>query len=462
LRKIRVKRLLPVLLAATALAAPARAADTFWFGADLSYVNEMEDCGAKYRDRGAVDDPFHIFKAHGTNLVRVRLWIDPTWTKYSNVADVEKTIKRAHAQGMSVLLDFHYSDTWADGDKQPAPKVWADIKDPKVLADAVYKYTVDTLTTLAHDGLVPEMVQVGNETNVEMIGGKKGEPIDWTRNALILNAGIKGVRDAGAGWKTPPKVMLHIAQPENAEPWFEAATQAGVKDYDIIGLSYYAKWSKETIAGLAATINRLHRRYGAEVMVAETAYPWTMDWADSMPNLLGQDTLMKDYPATPDGQTRYLVDLTQAVIGAGGDGVIYWEPAWVSTNCRTQWGQGSGWENATFFDFHKGDDLLPAADYTKHAYVQPVETTFRFDVTGAQPEHLYLWGDFLGARDMIIPLNPDGSGHWTYKTRLMPGTAVRYQVYDRLPVGPGLLPGVTADAKVGQGATVIEQHVERK
>jgi arabinogalactan endo-1,4-beta-galactosidase len=456
-----VKRVFPLLALSTLVAAaPARAAD-FYYGADLSYVNEMEDCGAKYRVHGQAEDPFQIFKEHGTNLVRVRLWMDPTWTKYSNIADVEKTLARAKAQGLKVLLDFHYSDTWADGDKQPAPKAWADIKDPQVLADALYKYTFDTLTELARKGLEPELVQVGNETNVEMVGGKKGQPIDWKRNALLFNAGIKAVHDAGAGWKVRPQALIHIAQPENAEPWFAAAKEAGVTGYDLIGLSYYPKWSKETIAGLQATMNRLHRRYGVDVLVAETAYPWTLDYADTMPNLLGQDSLLPAYPATPGGQSRYLADLTQAVIAANGVGVIYWEPAWVSTACRTPWGQGSGWENATFFDFHKNDELLPAIDYATRAYVQPVEIALRFTLEGAQPQHLYLWGDFLGARDMIIPLKRDATGRWSYTTRLMPGQAVRYQVYDRLPIGAGLLPGDkgVASATVGQGDTVVSASV---
>ena len=153
------------------------------------------------------------------------------------------------------------------------------------------------------------------------------------------------------------------------------------------------------------------------------------------------------------------------MIANGGRGVIYWEPAWVSTNCRTPWGQGSGWENATFFDFHHGDELLPAIDFPQHVYVQPVPVTFHIEVSGAQPERLYLWGDFLGARDMIIPLHADGQGGWTYTTRLTPGQAVRYQIYDRLPVGAGLLPAQpgdpTAHASVGKTDTVIEAKIVR-
>jgi arabinogalactan endo-1,4-beta-galactosidase len=345
------------------------AAAPFYFGADLSYVNEMQDCGAQYRDGGAVKDPFVIFKNHGANLVRVRLWNDPTWTHYSNLADVEKTIARAKAQRMQVLLDFHYSDTWADGDKQVAPKAWAGIIDTGELSHRLYQFTFDTLAELNAKGLAPDMVQVGNETNPELLGGVKGKPIDWTRNAALLNAGIQAVHDAGKAFATPPRVMLHIAQPENAEWWFPQATAAGVKGYDVIGLSYYPKWSSKTLAGLGHTILSLRKTYGVDVMVVETAYPWTLDNADSAPNILGADALLPGYPATPDGQKRYLIDLTQTVIDHGGDGVVYWEPAWVSTGCSTPWAKGSAWDNATFFDFHRGDTTLPGIDFMTHAYL---------------------------------------------------------------------------------------------
>lgn len=367
-------RLWSLLLAVLALAAPSwswaqSGAGPFYFGADLSYVNEMEDCGAHYREGGAVRDPFAIFKDHGANLVRVRLWNDPDWTRYSNLADVEKTIGRARAQGLQVLLDFHYSDTWADGDKQIAPKAWAGIHDTDALAQKLYAYTFDTLRALDAKGLMPELVQVGNETNPELLGGAKDRPIDWTRNARLLNAGIRAVHDAGALSAIKPRIMLHIAQPENAEWWFPKAAAAGVTGYDLIGLSYYPKWSSRTLAGLGHTILWLRKTYGVDVMVVETAYPWTLDNADAAPNLLGADALLKGYPATPDGQKRYLIDLTQTVIDHGGDGVVYWEPAWISTGCSTPWAKGSAWDNATFFDFHHGDTVLPGIDFMTHPYL---------------------------------------------------------------------------------------------
>ena len=282
-----------LVLAACLLAAwPAHAADRY-FGADLSFANEMDDCGAVFRENGKPVDVYKIFKDHGANLIRIRIWNDASWTDYSNLADVEKSIARAKAAGMQVLLDFHYSDDWADGEKQIIPVAWAGIKDPHKLADALYQYTYKTLMALNARGLMPDMVQVGNEINREILepkGWPKDTPIDWTRDALLINAGIRAVRDAGQHSSIQPKVMLHIAQPENVEPWFAAATKAGITDFDVIGISYYEKWSKEPMSGLGATIARLTKAYPkAKVMVVETAYPWTMGWADNSPNNMGQD-----------------------------------------------------------------------------------------------------------------------------------------------------------------------------
>ncbi len=348
----------------------------FYFGADLSYVNEMEDCGAVYRVGGQAYDPYAIFAETGHNLVRVRLWNDPEWTDYSDLADVKETIGRARAEGMQVLLDFHYSDDWADGDKQIVPKAWRPIRDDvPALSQALYDFTVATLAELEADGLMPEMVQVGNETNPEMMGELNWKEtrngINWARNSALLKAGIKAVRDASATTTIKPRIMLHIAQPENVEPWFAAATEYGVTDYDLIGVSYYRKWSTQDLAGLGATIQRLNATYDADVVVVETSYPFTNDGADTSPNLLGPDTLLAQYPATQEGQLRYMTDITQTVIDNGGTGVVYWEPAWVSTRCSTRWGRGSNWENATFFDWRQGNDVTMAAHWAKAAYRWP-------------------------------------------------------------------------------------------
>lgn len=362
---------------ATAIAAlvvsPALAGETpappkggLYLGADMSYVNEMEDCSAVYRNAGKTVDPFALLARKGGNIVRVRIWNDARWTRYSDLADVTKTVRRARAAGMQVLLDFHYSDDWTDGEKQRVPAAWAG-KDTAAQADALYAYTRAVLARLDAQGLMPELVQVGNETNPEMMGGVKERAIDWKRNARLFDAGIRAVRDAGKAAKIAPRVMLHIAQPENVEPWFDAATRAGVRGYDIIGISYYKKWSTRSMKELGETIARVKGRYGKDVIVVETAYPFTNDNADASPNLLGPDTLVAGYPATPAGQRRYLIDLTQIVADTGGAGVVYWEPNWVSTRCGTRWGKGSNWENAAWFDYRR-TEALPAFDFLSYDY----------------------------------------------------------------------------------------------
>lgn len=231
--------------------------------------------------------------------------------------------------------------------KQLIPKAWASITDTDELARTLYGFTYDTLSALDRAGLMPELVQVGNESNSDLMDSTpwdKKRPIDWQRNAKLFNAGIKAVRDMAARSAIKPRVMLHIAQPENVEPWFADAAKAGVTDFDLIGISYYRKWSTQSMAELGRTIRRLRGRYDADVVVVETAYPWTLDSGDTSHNLLGEDSLIPGYPATPQGQARYMVDLTQLVIDTGGAGVVYWEPAWTSSRCKTRWGTGSSWK----------------------------------------------------------------------------------------------------------------------
>jgi len=327
--------------------------EVFFYGADLSYVNEMEDCGAIYKNsNNETESPFAIFKEAGANLVRVRLWHNPTWTNYSNYDDVKKTIQRAKNEGMKVLLDFHYSDTWADPSKQEIPAAWLNqINNTEALGDLLYEYTYETLENLSNSNLLPDIVQVGNEINGMIL--QQGElvwPIDWARNSSLLNKGIKAVRDISQAKNKPVEIMLHIAQPENGLWWFEQASQNGVTDYDWIGLSYYPQWSTYSLDNVNTPITVLKNTYNKRLMIVETAYPFTLENADSANNILGNDALIDGYPATQQGQLNYLNKLKMIVEDSGGEGVVYWEPAWVSTNCSTPWGQGSHWDNATLFD----------------------------------------------------------------------------------------------------------------
>ena len=326
---------------------------TFYYGADLSYVNEMEDCGAVYKDKNNVTkDVYQIFKEEGANIIRIRLWHNQTWTNYSNLEDVKASIQRAKSKVMRVLLDFHYSDTWADPSNQQIPAAWLEhVNNTNVLGNLLYDYTFDTLNALANQNLLPDIVQVGNEINPMILqDGEPQWPINWERNSYLINKGIQAVRAISSERNKTIEVMLHIAQPENGLWWFEQATQNGVTDFDWIGLSYYPIWSTYTLDNVGLAFSTLKNNYNKKLMVVETAYPFTLSDVDAANNILGEDAVINGYPATQQGQLNYLNQLTSVIKNAGGEGLIYWEPAWVSTDCFTLWAQGSHWDNATLFD----------------------------------------------------------------------------------------------------------------
>jgi arabinogalactan endo-1,4-beta-galactosidase len=364
-------RKLACALLLSVLARPAAATDLY-FGADLSFAGQMADCGAVYRDSdGTAKDIFTLFRDHGANLVRVRLWTDGNTTPYSTLADVERTIRNAHSAGLKVLLDFHYADSWADAGKQPIPKAWEGIQDDQALAATLHDYTYYVLTTLDRQGMMPELVQVGNEINSEMLRRPRARPptdgempskpkIDWTRDARIINAGIQAVREAGARSAIKPRILLQIAQPENNEAWFASAAKAGITDFDMIGISYYGyQWSKENLAETGDTIRRLRAAYpGKDVMLVETAYPWGVD-PEGMHSNLNAKAVLPGYPATPEGQKKFLVDLSRTVLAAGGDGVNYWAPDLVANNCAAR-NKGS---TTALFNFD--GTVLPAIDFMR-------------------------------------------------------------------------------------------------
>lgn len=339
--------------------------DSLFLGGDLSYVNEMEDCGGVFKNNGAKIDPYKLFKDKGANIVRVRLWHSPDWTKYSTFEDVKKSIRRAKEQNMQVLLDFHYSDTWADPAHQIIPKAWENIKDTKILGDTVYAYTFRVLNTLVDANLTPEFVQVGNEINSEVMQYTKdaAKTINWQRNVALLNKGIEAVNKISATRGTKIQTMLHIAQPDEAYNWFENAKKNGIINYDWIGLSYYPKWSKFNLLGLTNEVKRLKADFNKRVMIVETGYPYSPKNFDTANNVLDGEGKISGYDYTPDGQLKFMIDLTKAVVKGGGEGIIYWEPAWISTNCNTAWGKGSHWDNAIFFDAERGNEALPVFDF---------------------------------------------------------------------------------------------------
>lgn len=335
--------------------------DTFIMGADLSYVNQILDHDGVYRDSGKIKDPYLIFKQYGTNVVRFRLFHNPVWTRevysppsvkmYNDFNDVKNGIRRVKELGMKVCLDFHYSDTWADPSKQIKPAAWQSL-DLVALRDSLYNYTFKTLKELDMEGLMPEYVQPGNEINPGFLL-PTGSRWNGNENNMIylLNGAIDAIRSAGNSSQIKPEIIIHIAQPENADPWFEGLGQKGLADYDFIGLSYYYIWSKVKLEDLSNYISLLKTKYMKDVIIMETAYPWTTDNADSYTNIIDQGKLTDRFPATQDGQFYYLKALVQEIIEGGGKGIFYWEPAWITSGMKDLWGTGSSWDCNTLFDF---------------------------------------------------------------------------------------------------------------
>jgi len=349
--------------------------NVFSMGADLSYVNQIEDCGGVYKDSSIIRDPFSIFASHGANTVRVRLWHTPIWTGrwtegklYSDLYDAEKTIRRAKQSGMAVNLDIHYSDEWADPQNQSIPEAWKGLN-LTTMADSIYNYTLGVLNYLKSKNLVPEMVQVGNETNTGMlwpVGRVENE--NWAAFGSLLKSGIKAVRDFSATSSIKPLIILHVAQLQHADWWVNGVfNKAGVNDFDIIGLSHYAKWSSvASMTAIEQTIRNLLSTYSKQVMIVEVAYPWTTINTDSYANIIGAADSVAGYPLTTAGQYNYMKDLTQHVFNAGGTGVMYWEPAWITSPMHDKWGTGSAWENCAFFDF--SGNSLPVLNFMTYPY----------------------------------------------------------------------------------------------
>jgi len=335
--------------------------DQFSMGADLSYVNQILDHYGVYRDSGIILNPYVIFKKYGANTIRFRLWHNPEWTKsvyyppltnmYNDFADVKKGILAAKAQGMASCLDFHYSDSWADPGKQVPPAAWTGLS-KSALHDSIYNYTLKTLDKLEAANAMPEYVQAGNEINPGFVlpqGDRWNKTDDFI---YLINGAIKGIRDASASSTIKPKIIIHIAQPENVYAWFDGLAAKGLTDYDIIGFSYYYMWSGIGIKNISNYVTLLKNSFNKDVMIMETTYPWTTQNADSYGNIIDAVKLNSGYPATKEGQYDYMHDLTQEVIDGGGKGIFPWEPAWITSGLKDSWGTGSAWDCNTFFDFY--------------------------------------------------------------------------------------------------------------
>ena len=337
-------------------------ADDFIFGMDVSSLLVEEKSGVKYYDfDGNEQDALKTFADAGINYIRLRVWNDPYDENGNGYGggnnDLPTAIelgKRATGYGMRVLIDFHYSDFWADPQKQILPKAWVGMSLSEK-SSALYDYTKDSLTQLLDSGVDVGMVQIGNEINYGLSGESNIDNI-----IELLKSGSKAVREVSSQKGKDIGIVVHytdIGKKEGVFSLIEKLVNSGL-DFDMMGLSYYPYWHGD-LKNMSSVIGEIGEKFGKKVFIAETSYCYTTDDGDGFANRVSKSDLVKDYPATPEGQASFMHDLYENVNNAGGIGGFYWEGAWIpvgpaSADNSPIWEKyGSGWASSYASDYDK-------------------------------------------------------------------------------------------------------------
>ena len=366
--------------------------EDFIFGMDASSVIAEENSGVKYYNfEGEEQDVFLTLAQAGVTHIRVRVWNDPHDSAgkgygggNNDAATAAEIGRRAAAAGLKLIVDFHYSDFWADPSKQMVPKAWKGMEIEEK-SQAVYDYTKESLQTILAAGADVGMVQVGNETNGALCGEKR-----WAGIQAIMQAGSKAVREVCPD----ALVAVHFANPEKAGSYADYAWRLDYYsvDYDVFASSYYPYWHG-TLDNLAQVLTEVHDTYGKKVMVMETSYAYTAEDSDFNGNTISDDgTVVKDYPFTVQGQANAVRNVIDTVAHIpDGIGVCYWEGTWISVGGATReenealWEEfGSGWASK----YAAGYDPNDAGKYYGGC---AVENQALFDAAGRPLESLNIF-----------------------------------------------------------------------
>lgn len=353
--------------------------DTFFKGMDISSLLEVERCHGCFYDGNSRKDLFAILQKYGVNLIRLRLWNDPFDEEGNSylgggcdLDTVRKLALRAQSAHMEWMLDFHYSDAWADPGKQIKPKAWKEYG-VDALEEALYGYTKETLLSLKTDHLIPAIVSVGNELTHGLLW-PEGRTPHFDNIARFISSAIKAVREV----LPESKVIIHLDNGGNMQLyryWFEEYFMHGGSDFDMIGLSYYPVWHG-TLPELKRNLAFLSEKYHKDLLIAETAYPFTLEDYQSQEGLEEEErkgmaarkenTTILPFEISESGQKDFLetlVALIREVPHGCGRGFVYWEPAWLP--CKgSEWASkaaieylhekgpgGNEWANQGLFDY---------------------------------------------------------------------------------------------------------------
>ena len=288
-------------------------------GADLSFLKQAEDRGTVFKDSNEVMPGLQIFKDHGYNWIRLRLFHTPTQLP-NNLEYTIALAKQAKQLGFKFLLNYHYSDTWADPGKQYIPSAWED-KSHEELVQAVFEYTRETIIAFREAGVMPDMVQPGNEIIHGMLWPDGKLTDNWDNFAELMKAGIDGV-EAGRGDAPRPLIMVHIdrgGDKKGTQTFFDKWHSYGI-DYDIIGQSYYPWWHG-SLLDLRENMIFMANEYKKDIILVEVAYNWRQ---------AEYKNKKAPFPETPEGQRQFLEEVNQIVLNTPdnrGKGVFWWEPA---------------------------------------------------------------------------------------------------------------------------------------
>ena len=334
--------------------------DSFIRGVDLSFTPEIRSAGTLFKYNNVVGNILSIVKDRGINTVRLRLWYSPA-SSHSNLQEIIGFATEIKNMGLAVYLDIHYSDTWADPGNQTKPAAWQSLSFTQ-LKDSMYSYTKRVVKACSDAGAKPSIVQIGNETNSGFLwdDGRVGGSynVNWPNYAALLKSGIQAVKDVDPGIKT----MIHFAGSSGAD-WFFSNLQSQTVNYDYIGLSYYPVWHGKDLDILSQDLTALVNTYNKPIIIAETAYPFTLGWNDYTNNIIGlTNQLIPAYAASLSGQANFisaLIKKIRSLPNSKGAGICYWAPDWVAFKGPIAT-NGSVWENLALFDFN--NNAVPALD----------------------------------------------------------------------------------------------------
>lgn len=336
----------------------------FICGMDASSVLVEENSGVKYYDfEGNEADVFEVLADSGVNYIRLRVWNDPYDAEgngygggNNDLATAIELGKRATDAGMKVMIDFHYSDFWADPKRQHAPKAWEGMS-LEEKETALYKFTKNSLTELLDAGVDVGMVQTGNEINYGMSGETKLDNV-----IALLKEGSKAIREVSASYDKEISVVVHYTRIQDKADVLDLVDKlvSNELDFDMIGMSYYPFWDG-SMENMSRVLELIQERYNKKVFLAETSYCYTTEDGDGSGNSLSVNDLVEGYGASVDGQGQMIHDICSSVNSVGGLGIFYWEGTWIpvgpanADNSPIWEKYGSGWASSYASDYDPED-----------------------------------------------------------------------------------------------------------